>query len=37
MTASLAVQVEILDRFELTDDEIAKVLATTVEAIKKAR
>ena len=37
ITASLQVQVEILDRFELTDDEIAKVLARPVEAIKKAR
>lgn len=37
MTASLAVQVEILDRFGLTDEEIAKVLAKTVDAIKKAR
>lgn len=37
ITASLQVQVEILDRFELTDEEIAKVLARPVEAIKKAR
>ncbi len=37
MSASLSVKVEILDRFGLTDEEIAKVCADTVAAVKKAR